>query len=234
MAGKLAKNALGFTLIELLVVLAVMGVLMGMLGFSVLGGSADIYSGQRQIISTIHQARTTALSTGREARLIVSADSTDPEKYMRYSSIVVEESMGGSDNNINNVWRVVQEGKFLPEGLWFVDKSMEVDADWMDAFSIWSTSKVENSFKLGELKNGTREEIDSGKIIYYIAFAPSGKVITDDFPNTPMIVLSSGEIRPKDGVLSPYFPNPLDVVGIKIMPYGGLLCLDFNDFGESK
>ena len=51
MAGKLAKNALGFTLIELLVVLAVMGVLMGMLGFSVLGGSADIYSGQRQIIS---------------------------------------------------------------------------------------------------------------------------------------------------------------------------------------
>ena len=64
----------------------------------------------------------------------MSADSTDPEKYMRYSSIVVEESMGGSDNNKNNVWRVVQEGKFLPEGLWFVDKSMEVDADWMDAF----------------------------------------------------------------------------------------------------
>ena len=42
MAVKLAKYSLGFTLIELLVVLAVMGVLMGMLGFSVLSGNADV------------------------------------------------------------------------------------------------------------------------------------------------------------------------------------------------
>jgi len=236
MAGKLAKYSPGFTLIELLVVLAVMGVLMGMLGFSVLSGNADINSGQRQALSMMHQTRTTALSTGQEARLLVYSDPTDLEKYMRFSSIVVREITSEGNNLTSKDWRVVQEGKFLPDGLWFADRSMEVPLGWMgDAFTVWSTSEGDNSFKLGELKNGLREESSSGKNSYrYIAFAPSGKVISDDYPNMPKLVIASGEIRPKDGVLSPYLANPQDVAGLQIMPFGGIFCLEFNDFLQNE
>ena len=236
MAGKLAKYSLGFTLIELLVVLAVMAVLMGMLGFSVLSGNADINSGQRQILSMIHQTRTTALSTGQEARLMVYSDPSDLEKYMRFSSIGVREITPQGNNVTSKDWRIVQEGKFLPDGLWFVDKSMEVDLGWMgNAFSVWSTPDGDNSFQLGELKNGLREEGNSGKNSYrYIAFAPSGKVISDDYPNMPKLVIASGEIRPKDGVLSPYLPNPQDVAGVQIMPFGGIFSLEFNDFLQNE
>ena len=236
MAGKLAKYSPGFTLIELLVVLAVMGVLMGMLGFSVLSGNADINSGQRQALSMMHQTRTTALSTGQEARLLVYSDPTDLEKYMRFSSIVVREITSEGNDLTSKDWRVVQEGKFLPDGLWFADRSMEVPLGWMgDAFTVWSTSEGDNSFKLGELKNGLREESSSGKNSYrYIAFAPSGKVISDDYPNMPKLVIASGEIRPKDGVLSPYLANPQDVAGLQIMPFGGIFCLEFNDFLQNE
>jgi prepilin-type N-terminal cleavage/methylation domain-containing protein len=236
MAGKLAKYSLGFTLIELLVVLAVMAVLMGMLGFSVLSGNADINSGQRQILSMIHQTRTTALSTGQEARLIVYSDPADLEKYMRFSSIVVREITPEANNVTSKDWRIVQEGKFLPDDLWYVDRSMDVALGWMgDAFSVWSTSEGDNSFKLGELKNGLREESSAGQNSYrYIAFGPSGKVISDDYPNMPKLVLASGEIRPKDGVLSPYLSNPQDVAGLKIMPFGGMFCLEFNDFLQNE
>ena len=191
--------------------------------------------GNAKFFSMIHQTRTTALSTGQEARLIVYSDPVDLEKFMRFSSIVVREITPEAIVTSKD-WRIVQEGKFLPDDLWYVDRSMDVALGWMgDAFSVWSTSEGIILFKLGELKNGLREESSSGQNSYrYIAFGPSGKVISDDYPNMPKLVLASGEIRPKDGVLSPYLPNPQDVAGLKIMPFGGMFCLEFNDFLQNE
>jgi len=220
----------GFTLIELLVVLAVMGVLMGMLGFTILGSGSDVYDGQRQLVSLLHRTRTTALGAGREARLIVCADSSDQEKYMRLSSIVVEDS-----NNSGNLktWRVVEEGVFLPEGLWFVEKSNEDDSNWLaDGYCFWSGGD-DIDFNLDQIKNGSRSEGGTESVAYrFVAFNSSGSVLSEDFPKMPRLVISPGELRPNNGQLLPSFFNPSEVVGVELRPFGGILCLDTNDFSS--
>ena len=63
----------GFTLIELLVVLAVVGLMMGVIGFSLLGGGgAELGASQRNVLGVLHQARTIAASTGVVTRIIIS------------------------------------------------------------------------------------------------------------------------------------------------------------------
>lgn len=226
------KRAKGFTLIELLVVLAVMGVLMGMLGFTILGSGSDVYDGQRQLLSLLHQTRTTALGASCEARLIIHANPTDSEKYMRHSSIIVEDS-NQSGNLLS--WRVVEEGVFLPEGLWFVDQSMEVDSRWLgDGFCSW-TGTDDIDFKLSPMVKGVRTEGGpSSEVFRYVAFDPSGMVLADDYPRMPRLVIAPGELRPSDGQLSPAFSNPLDLVGVELRPFGGILCLDTNDFSPDE
>ena len=55
------KRNSGFTLIELLVVLAVMGLMMGVVGFSLLsGGGAELGASQRSLMGVLQQARTKA------------------------------------------------------------------------------------------------------------------------------------------------------------------------------
>lgn len=224
----LGKKAKGFTLIELLVVLAVMGILMGMLGFSFLGGGADIYDGQRQLVSLLHRTRTTALGAGREARLIVCSDSSDQEKYMRLTSIIVEDS--NQSGNLKT-WKVVEEGVFLPQGLWFVEKSIEEDSNWLsDGYCFWSGGD-DIDFNLDQIKNGSRSEGGTESVSYrFVAFNSSGSVIAEDFPNMPRLVISPGQLRPSSGQLLPTFSNPSEVVGVELRPFGGILCLDTNDF----
>ena len=70
----------GFSLLELLVVLAVMGVMIGVLGFSFLGNSSsDLGDAQRNLISYLNNAKATSVSSGSEARIIVAAESDNEE-----------------------------------------------------------------------------------------------------------------------------------------------------------
>jgi prepilin-type N-terminal cleavage/methylation domain-containing protein len=218
----------GFTLIELLVVLAVMGVLMGMLGFSVLGGGSDVSSGQRQILTMLHQARVAALGAGLESRLLVFADPSDSDKYMRFLSVVVR------DNNSSNKdsWRVLDEGKYLPDGLWFADENMDTEDGWMeDAYCKWSESMNSQLFSLGPLVRGVRTEKGS-KLEYFrfVGFDATGVAYSSDYPQMPRLVIASGTIKPVDGELAPYLTNPYDVAGIDVRPFGGLYLLSSNDF----
>ena len=57
----------GFTLLELLVVLAVMGVMMGLIGFSLLGGGGnELGAAQRELLGLVQKARSQAALSGRE------------------------------------------------------------------------------------------------------------------------------------------------------------------------
>ena len=68
----------GFTLLELLIVLAVMGLMMGLIGFTLLGGGgAELGSAQRELLGFVQQARSRAALSGSETRLIVNNVESD-------------------------------------------------------------------------------------------------------------------------------------------------------------
>ena len=65
-------NKRGFTILELLVVLAVMGVMIGALGFSFVGvNQSNFGDAQRSLISLLQKARSLAVSNSVESRIIV-------------------------------------------------------------------------------------------------------------------------------------------------------------------
>ena len=109
----LSKNGRsGFTLLELLVVISVMALMMGFIGFSLLGGGgSSLDAAQREMVSLVQQTRMQATLSGRETRLIVHDDPAVPEKFHRYLEIVVE------DANVTGAWRPLGQGHFFPKEL---------------------------------------------------------------------------------------------------------------------
>jgi len=100
---------------ELMIVLAVMGVMMGMIGFSLSGGGgAALQASQRQLLGLVQQTRAKAALYGRPARLIVSNDEQDEEKFYRCLEIVVQ------DANETNQWVVEGEEKYLEDGVYLL------------------------------------------------------------------------------------------------------------------
>ena len=136
----------GFTLMELMIVLAVMGVMMGMIGFSLSGGGgAALQASQRQLLGLVQQTRAKAALYGRPARLIVSNDEQDEEKFYRCLEIVVQ------DANETNQWVVQGEEKYLEDGVYLLpydDSKVATPDDWSDlAYSVWSHDE-QGSMKL--------------------------------------------------------------------------------------
>ena len=87
------KKTQGFTLMELLVVLAVMGVMMGLIGFSLLGGGGnELGAAQRELLGFVQKARSQAALSGQETRLLVCNDPEEEERYHRYVEIVSRDS----------------------------------------------------------------------------------------------------------------------------------------------
>ena len=80
-----------------------MGVMMGLIGFSLSGGgSNEIGVAQRELLGMIHKARTQAALTGQETRLLVSNEAEDKEKYHRkiWSCAIIK-----TRNGIRNIFR---------------------------------------------------------------------------------------------------------------------------------
>ena len=100
---------------ELLIVLAVMGVMMGMIGFSLSGGGgAALQASQRQLLGLVQQTRAKAALYGRPARLIVSNDEENEDKFYRYMEIIVQ------DVNETDQWVIQGEGKYLEDGVYLL------------------------------------------------------------------------------------------------------------------
>ena len=223
----------GFTLLELLVVLAVMGIMMGLIGFSLLGGGGnELGAAQRELLGLVQKARSQAALTGKETRLLVSNDSSDEEKYHRYLEIVTE------DTNGSGAWEVAGEGQFLTDGIYLVpsDESFSLQGnDWReDAFSVWSNADNEN-FTLEDAFKGKRAE-GGQKSFNYLAFDRSGNLICQEdasgIPLSPMLVLGVGEPNPVDEDKPIRFNNSNSIAGILMRRFGGFAILDVNDFSK--
>ena len=218
-------------MLELLVVLAVMGVMMGLIGFSLSGGgSNEIGVAQRELLGMIHKARTQAALTGQETRLLVSNEAEDKEKYHRYIEIVYR------DENQTDSWKVAGDGKFLTKGVYFVpsseNSSIRPDGWRSDAFSIWSNHDNE-PFELSNLFKGKRTE-NGPDSFQYIAFNSDGNLICKDDGTgillLPKLVLGIGEPNPGNADQIIRFINANSIAGILLRQFGGFAVLDINDF----
>ena len=170
----------GFTLLELLIVISVMALMMGFIGFSLLGGGgSSLDAAQREMVSLVQQTRMQASLSGRETRLIVHDDPSDPEKFHRYLEIVVE------DANVTGAWRPLGQGTLLPDETYIVPDeerfgvSVETPSNvsWpSEAYTIWSGDESEN-FLLGSVRKGVRSENGPDALNFrFLAFDAEGKV----------------------------------------------------------
>ena len=225
-----------FTLMELLVVLAVMGLMMGVIGFSLLGGGgAELGASQRELVGLLQKARTMAAISGISARLIVHNDPNDEEKFHRYMEVVVK------DSNSSNQWIVDGEGEFLADGIYFVpeEKSFSDQADgWRkDAFSRWS-HEADPTFKLKDSFKGKRIEGEGegdGTSFRYLEFDGSGNLVCPSENSSsvtvpPLLVLANGSPYPQDESIALSFRDPNSVAGVLMRRFGGFAILEISDF----
>lgn len=225
----------GFSLLELLVVLAVMGVMMGLLGFSFLGSSSkNLGLAQRNILSLVHKARFLAMSSGLETRIIVNAENSDSEKYLRYAEIISLDR--NSSTTGIQTWLVDETSRVtLPEDIWFVADGIESDnAEWAsNGLCIWSASLEEDDFLLSDPAKGKRiEEVGVGSARYhYLSCNVQGVFLSPTYPAMPRLAFAKGSLTPKaGGSLSPTFVNQQDIAGIQFQPFGGIVMMEFQDF----
>ena len=217
---------------ELLIVLAIMGVMMGLVGFSILGGGGnELGAAQRELLGMVQKARTQAALSGLQTRLLISNNTEDPEKYHRYVEIVYR------DANESKSWVVAGEGKFLTDRVYLVpasDDTAILSEGWRsDAFSVWSNKLGEHIF-LDNAFKGKRKEKDASNDFNFIEFDSEGNLVCQEDSSgilvPPKLVLATGEPNPGsvDEVIR--FNDPSSVAGILMRQFGGFAILDVNDF----
>ena len=230
-------NNRGFTILELLVVLAVMGIMIGALGFSFVGGNqSNLGDVQRSLISLLQKAKSLAVSNATEYRIIVAAYSEDPNKYLRQAMLIYQ------DKNNTKYWKIVEDDFHLPEDIWFIGEEIMPDSqDWpSDAKCLWTGIKDDEPFKLklsrksinsGERETKVFEEVEDGQPFFYISCSLRGNYNSKSFPQMPKLVVSKGKLLPNaTGAISPMFVDPRAIAGIQIQPFGGILPLNDQDF----
>ena len=217
-------------------VLAVMGLMMGIVGFSLLGGGgAELGASQRNILGVLHQARTIAASTGLETRILINADPEDEDRFFRYLEIATR------DANTTDTWNIKREGITLNEGVHFVpnNKSISKRAEgWRtNAFCVWSGNDNED-FKLTEAFKGKRKESSGGTIFKFIEFDEAGNLtspesISGGMPQPLLLVLANGSPNPGSTSEKIRFDDPNKIAGILMRKFGGFAVLEISDFEGS-
>jgi len=224
-----------FTLLELLVVMAVMGLMMGFIGFTLLGGGGEeLGSAQREVLGLVQQARTRAALSGAETRLIINAMEDDLENYHRYVELVVKDTCATTNESS---WLVMGEGTILPDGVFFVpedDSFCEVSEEWReDAYTVWSSN--DDDFELMDTFKGERKE-GSGTKFRYLAFSSMGSVVYpssnggSNLQQPPRLVIANGSLNPIASGKPIRFIDPDTIAGILMRRFGGFAVLTPDDF----
>ena len=193
-----------FTLVEILVVLACVAVLLGTLVGALRPGSSavPVRGAQAEVAALLVQARQTAQLEGREARLLLSADPADRERYLRFLGIVYD----GTPAAAGREWRAATDGITLPRGVYAVPPG---------AVGLAGTDS--------RLRGPVAMDYgDSESAYWFLAFAPDGTVSTAG--GSPRVAVGRG--RPEPGGAGVVFGEPDRIRGVLVRRYGAVVLLD--------
>ena len=103
------RSQSGFTLLELVVVLSIM-VILSTMGFVAHQASAPpgaVNAGRNTLHGLMRFAREQAIMRGSNAMLIINYNKDDPEKFLRYAGVIVEEEYNSTDPSN---WKAAHSG----------------------------------------------------------------------------------------------------------------------------
>lgn len=188
-----------FTLFEILVVLLVMVVIAGMAYLSLAKSSGDraLERGAEMLHSMVRVARTQAIMNGTYARLIINADSGDPEAYLRKVGVMIR------DDQKDDFWYAVERGGFLPEGVFLVPQSGSVELPAGLPKSIYKSDNGDSALDTAvfdyqyPLKASVSEKVESDPDWICIQFAPNGRLSSISYHGGGLVPLSNQLILAK-------------------------------------
>lgn len=111
-------------MVELLAVMAILAIIAatgGVLFFSGRAPGIRMQAAVAEAGSLFNQARALAQARNSTARVLVSRDADDPEKYLRYMVVVVR--VPGETEEDPTTWQPVGNGVYLPAGIVHVPQS---------------------------------------------------------------------------------------------------------------
>jgi prepilin-type N-terminal cleavage/methylation domain-containing protein len=202
-----------FTLVELLVVVALIGVVVGVVGLASRspGGGVALQAAQATLASLCNAARGRAVLAGQNARLVVAADPSDADCYLRYLLIVGEEE-GGSDN-----WRAEGGGVYLPRGVYVVPPApvaVPGNPAWPASCRSTALSSTAQTMTINGVTAGT---------FYHTQFTSRGTA------GGGYLLLTAGRVTIGSSGAMLEFDNPDNIRGVLLRPSGAFTLL--NDAG---
>ncbi|MEM7672791.1 MAG: prepilin-type N-terminal cleavage/methylation domain-containing protein [Verrucomicrobiota bacterium] len=200
------NNAKGFTLIELLVVIGLIGVLVGGIGFAILGGGGGgLANSERIVQGFLLSARTDAAiatgtannqsasrADGASALLLVNADRDDTDGYLREMHVVY----WGTDVSGIEGWLTQRSAITLPNGIYFYPNDIEDPSDSSISFT---------SGNLGITLDTPSAEAQSGAGAggdpwFFIPYDNRGRLLEiDEF----QVVIAEGTYNPDPSASTP-------------------------------
>lgn len=123
----------GFTLFELVVALSIVVILatLGMIGYQSATPPGAVSAARNELHGLLRFSRQQAILRGSNAMLIINYNESDPEKFLRYAGVIVEDGYNSAN------WQAAHSGVYLPEGVYFVPQIVDGATDGFAFEATW-------------------------------------------------------------------------------------------------
>ena len=208
-------RARGFTLIELLVVIGIIALLAAAIGVGLRGGDQTIalQAGQSTVASLISATRGRAALANQNAALMVNANASSPDRYLRLLAVGVDNGSG--------TFVPTGDGVLLPAGIYVVPPGGPSAAQ-REPGSNWTT--LDSSALTGPVPFAL--DGVSSEQWYILGLTPFGTRSEVGTPGLGPRLVLSGAQRTEDGIV---FNNEENVRCLEVSQYGAITLIDNSD-----